>query len=125
MPTGIIRVEDLPKVAQLATGAVFYVSQSGTPFNTNTLDILNAINATNTFITPLTLTSSGQSLYGLLTGFSGELKTYSNWTNQIGYDLTGLNSIDWNNRRMIDEAEIIVFRGLIGHYLILGHLLVQ
>ncbi len=102
MPVVIQRVEDLQKVSQLATGALFYCSQSGTAFNTNTLDIVNAMGATNNFATPTVLNNTGQNLYSLITGFSGELKSYVNWNNQNLTGNSGLISVDWNGRILYD-----------------------
>lgn len=114
MSTVIQRIEDLPKVSQLTTGALFYCSQSGNSFNTNPLDIINCISGMNIFNTSNSTNSSGQNLYNLITGFSGELKTSVNWTNKnlndnskllstdwdgrILYDITGNPSISWNSR---------------------------
>lgn len=98
----IQRIEDLVKVSQLTTGALFYCSQSGTAFNTNPLDIINCISATNTFSPSTSLTNSGQNLYNLITGFSGDLKTYNNWNTQNLYGNSGLISVDWTNRALYD-----------------------
>lgn len=90
MPS-IIRVEDLPNIGNgnLWTGALFYASQSGSPFNVNGYQIDTMVNANSgNFATIANLFITGQTLYNDIIGLSGLLQNTGQ--NLYGY-ITGLS----------------------------------
>lgn len=117
MPT-IIRVEDLQPVTQLTTGAIFYTSQSGTPFNTTLSDIINSVGGSisvnnivyitgNQIVSGAKIFLDGNGVLALTTsnrqlqaGGFGVL----NWGNNTISDGLGNKSIFWSGRTLVSSG---------------------